>query len=291
MSTTPFHAAAHFALLAAMLLWGGSFVAMKVAVQHLDPWLIVLGRLLLATLAFGPILRHLPPWPLVRAHLPGLLVMALAEPCLYFVFEAKALTLTQASQAGVITALLPVMVACAAGLFLGERTSARGFAGLGLGVAGAALLSVFAPEDAYSPDPMLGNLLEMTAMACATVYTLMVKRLAPRFSPLFLTAFQAVTGTAFFLPALLFSPWPAEISWQGLAAVGYLGLFVSVAAYGLYNYGLSKLPASRAAAAVNLIPAFTLLLGWLALGETIQGWQWLGIALIFAGTRLTGHTP
>jgi len=274
-----------------MLLWGGSFVAMKVAVQHLDPWLIVLGRLFLAALAFGPFLLRLPPWPLIRNHLPGLLLMALAEPCFYFVFEAKALTLTQAGQAGVITALLPVMVACAAGFVLGERTSARGFAGLALGVAGAVLLSVFAPEDAYSPDPMLGNLLEMTAMACATVYTLMVKRLAPSFSPMFLTAFQAFTGTLFFLPVLFISPFPAAFSWQGLTAVAYMGLFVSVGAYACYNFALSRLPASRAAASVNLIPAFTLILGWLLLGETIQGWQWLGIALIFAGTRLTGHIP
>ncbi|GFK95790.1 hypothetical protein NNJEOMEG_03658 [Fundidesulfovibrio magnetotacticus] len=274
-----------------MLLWGGSFVAMKAAVQHLDPWLIVLGRMLLATLAFAPLARRMPPRPLVRAHLPGLLLMALAEPCFYFVFEAKALTLTQASQAGVITAMLPVMVVCAAGLFLGERTSARGWAGLALGVAGAGMLSAFAPEDAYSPDPLLGNLLEMAAMGCATVYTLMVKRLAPHFSPAFLTAFQAATGTVFFLPALWFSPWPATFTWQGLAAMGYLGLFVSVAAYGCYNFALSRLPASRAAAAVNLIPAFTLVMGWLLLGETIQGWQWAGIALILAGTRLTGHTP
>jgi len=42
---------------------------------------------------------------------------------------------------------------------------------------------------------------------------------------------------------------------------------------------------------VNLIPAFTLALGWLLLGETVAGWQWLGIALVLAGARLSGHSP
>ncbi|MBI4807096.1 MAG: DMT family transporter [Desulfovibrio sp.] len=274
-----------------MLLYGGSFVAMKAAVQYLDPWLIVLGRLLLALAAFSLYWKRIPPINKVRAHIPKLMLMALSEPCLYFVFEAKALTLTQASQAGVITALLPVMVACAAGLFLHERTSRRGWLGLAMGVAGATLLSAFAPEDQYSPNPALGNLLEFAAMACATVYTLMVKHLVRVFPPLFLTAFQVIIGAIFFLPALLISPWPAEIHWEALAAIAYLGIGVSVGAYSLYNYCLSKLTAGSVAAAVNLIPAFTLMLGWLLLGESLQGWQWFGIALILTGARLAGHTP
>jgi drug/metabolite transporter (DMT)-like permease len=274
-----------------MLLYGGSFVAMKAAVQILDPWLIVLGRMLLALAAFSLYWKRIPPIGHVRVHLPKLMIMALCEPCLYFVFEAQALTLTQASQAGVITALLPVLVVCAAGMFLKEKTSRTGWLGLAMGVLGAALLGVFAPEDQYSPNPALGNLLEFAAMVCATVYTLMIKHLVRVFSPLFLTAFQVIVGTVFFSPALLISPWPTDIGWQALASVAYLGLGVSVGAYSLYNYCLSKLSAGRVAAAVNLIPAFTLVLGWLVLGESLQDWQWLGIAFILAGARLAGHTP
>lgn len=281
---------ANAALLAAMLLWGGSFVAMKAALQVMDPWLIVLGRMTLAATAFSLFWRRMPPVRDIRRRLPMLLVMAISEPCLYFVFEAKALTLTQASQAGVITSLLPVMVACAAGLFLGERTGAKGWLGLALGISGASILSFFAPEDPYSPNPALGNLLEFAAMACATVYTLSVKSLVRHFSPLFLTAAQVVVGTAFFSPALVLSPWPESFGWGSLGAILYLGLGVSVGAYGLYNYSLSRVSASRAAGAVNLIPAFALALGWLFLGESIQGWQWAGIALILAGARLTGHS-
>ena len=269
-----------------MLLYGGSFVAMKAALVFLDPWLIVLGRLVLALAAFSLFWRRIPPASLIRRHLPGLLLMAVSEPCLYFVFEAKALTFTQASQAGVITALLPVMVACAAGLFQHERTTPANWAGLALGCAGAALLSASATQEQYSPNPALGNLLEFAAMACATVYTLMVKRLVRHFSPFFLTAFQVVTGTVFFLPALAMTPWPHELGWQVLTAIAYLGLGVSVGAYGLYNYCLSKLPAGRVAGAVNLIPAFTLALGWLVLGETITGWQWAAVGLILAGAWL-----
>ncbi len=264
---------------------------MKAALGHMDPWLIVFCRMVLATAAFAFFWRRLPPPASIRRHLPRLLLMALSEPCLYFVFEARALTLTPASQAGVITALLPVMVACAAGLFQGERTGWAGWTGLGLGITGAVLLSAGGQAAAGSPNPALGNLLELLAMACATVYTLTIKTLVRHFAPLFLTAFQVVTGLVFFVPTLFFSPFPQNLPWQTVAAVVYLGLGVSVVAYGLYNFCLTRLPASRVAGAVNLIPAFTLLLGWLLLGETIQGLQWLGIAFILAGARLSASSP
>jgi len=281
---------AYGAMVGAMVLWAGSFVAMKDALAVMDPWLVVLGRMLLAAAAFSLLWRRTPPAGDIRRHLPKLLVMALSEPCLYFVFEAKALTLTTASQAGMITSLLPVMVACAAGLFLGERPGARAYAGLGLGFLGAGLLSALSPSDQYSPNPILGNLLELAAMGFATVYTLMVKRLVRHFSPIFLTAFQVVAGSFFFLPVLALVPLPGTIELRPLAAIVYLGLGVSVGAYACYNYSLSRLPASTVAGAVNLIPAFTLALSWALLGETIAGWQWLGILMILAGARLAGHS-
>ena len=283
MTRSPSGAWTHAALLVTMLLYGGSFVAMKAAVNVLDPWLIVLARMLLAVAAFSVFLGRFPPVAHVGRHLPKLLAMALSEPCLYFVFEAKALTLTQASQAGTITALLPVMVACSAGFFLGERTSPKAWAGLVLGLAGAVTLSAASAPQPYSPDPILGNTLEFAAMVCATAYTLLVRHLARHFPALFLTAFQVAVGAVFFSPALVFSPWPGTVTWQALAAVAFLGLGVSVGAYGLYNHCLSRLPAPRVAQAVNLIPAVSLLMGWAFLGETVQGLQWAGVGLIGLG--------
>ena len=276
-------------LTATMLLYGGSFVAMKAALTVFDPWLITLARMLLALAACSLFLKTIPPTALIKKHWPKILAMGLCEPCLYFLFEAKALTLTQASQAGMITALLPVLVACCAALTLGEKTSARSWSGLALGLAGAGVLSANAVEEAYSPDPMLGNLLEFMAMACAAVYTLLVRHLVQFFPAMFLTTAQVLIGAIFFSPALLISPWPESFTWPAVASVLFLGLGVSVGAYGLYNFCLSRLPASRVAAAVNLIPAFTVALGWACLGETIQGWQWLGIALIGAGTALNAQ--
>ena len=67
----------------------------------------------------------------------------------------------------------------------------------------------------------------------------------------------------------------------------YLGAASTLGAYGLYSYGVSKIPASQASAFVNLIPLFTLLFAVLVLGETLNGEQ-IGAALVvFTGVALS----
>ena len=79
----------------------------------------------------------------------------------------------------------------------------------------------------------------------------------------------------------------ADLPVGGLLAVLYLGTVVSVGAYGLYNFGISRLPASQAAAFVNLIPVFSILLGYLILGERLTPWQLCACALVFFGVLLS----
>ena len=104
-----------YSLLLATLLWASTFVVFKVAVMIYDPVVIVFGRMTVGVICFLPFLRHFEK-PLIK---PGswrpVLFMAICEPCLYFLFESRALQLTTASQAGMIVSLLPLMVAVGAG--------------------------------------------------------------------------------------------------------------------------------------------------------------------------------
>jgi drug/metabolite transporter (DMT)-like permease len=92
-------------------------------------------------------------------------------------------------------------------------------------------------------------------------------------------------GSIFFLP-VLFVPsthLPHQFPWPGTLAVIYLGGIISVVAYFLYNYGLSRIPASKASAYVNLIPVFSVILGWLVLGEHLTSFQYLAAAAVLGG--------
>jgi drug/metabolite transporter (DMT)-like permease len=73
----------------------------------------------------------------------------------------------------------------------------------------------------------------------------------------------------------------------GAASILYLGVFVTLGAYGLYNYGMSKIPAGQASAFVNLIPVISMLLGWAWLGERLNAAQLAGVAVVFGGVLLS----
>jgi drug/metabolite transporter (DMT)-like permease len=58
-------------------------------------------------------------------------------------------------------------------------------------------------------------------------------------------------------------------------------------AYGLYNYGLKHVPANKAASFVNLIPIFSVCMGWLLLGETFTTGQIAAGAAIIGGVYIS----
>ncbi|MFZ7126207.1 MAG: DMT family transporter [Desulfobacterales bacterium] len=278
----------------AMVIWASSLIALKLAFRVYDPVVVIFGRMIVGSACFLPLLLRFKPRKQYR---PGdlrlILVMVVCEPCLYFLFEAKALVLTSASQAGMITAMLPVLVAVAARFILQERLPWRSYAGFGLAIAGACWLSVSGTPEANAPNPALGNFLEFVAMVCATVYIIILKSLTPRYSPFFLTALQAFAGSLFYFP-LLFLPstrLPSTLDPVSGGAVIYLGAVVTLGAYALYNFGVSRIPASQASAYINLIPVLTLIMGRLVLGDQFSFQQYLASAVVFAGIYLSQRKP
>ena len=280
------------ALLAAMVLWGSSFVAMKYAFSYFSPMLVIFGRMAVAAVCFLPFVPAFSRLPLNRGHILPLAAMGFCEPCLYFLFEAAALQRTTASQASMITTMLPLLVALASGLFLGERITRRTVAGFLLAAVGALWLSMAGQISEQAPHPLLGNLFEFLAMISATGYIILLKHLSRTLPSLFLTAMQAFIGTVFFAPILLLPvvQMPQAFPLPAVLSVLYLGTFVTIGAYGLYNFGVSRVPANQAAAFINLIPALTLIFGFILLGERLSGWQLLACVLIFSGVFLSQDT-
>ncbi len=284
-----------FSLVLAMLLWASSFVALKLAFRGYHPMQVIFGRMLIASLCFLPFVASFRKLNYRRRDLKYLLIMAVCEPCFYFLFEAKALELTSASQAGMITAMLPLLVAILAWSWLKEKISRLTLLGFSLAIVGAVWLSLASDTSPEAPDPLLGNFCEFLAMVCAAGYTVSLKHLSSNYPPLFLTAVQAFIGSLFFFPFLLLPGVGFPGHWESLPALAviYLGTFITFGAYGCYNYGVSRIPASQAAGYVNLIPVFGVILGMLILGETLNLPQWLACALVFSGVWLSsrGHRP
>ncbi|WP_419787517.1 DMT family transporter [Pseudodesulfovibrio sp.] len=277
------------ALWGAVILWASSFIVLKIAFAHFDPMVVIFGRMLIASLCFLTVFKRLNHIDYRPGDWKRLLIMGVCEPGLYFVFEAMALTYTDASQAGMICALLPLMVAVVARFTLGEHITKRTMSGFMLAIVGAVLLSATASATETASNPALGNFLEFLAMVCATGYIITLKGLTPRYGSWFLTMIQAFVGSLFYLP-LLFLPstqLPTALNLPGVLSVLYLGVFVTIGAYGLYNWGMSVTSASQASAFINLIPVITLIMGWLFLDERLNILQYAASAIVIAGVYLS----
>jgi len=272
-------------LIIAMLLWASSFVAMKLAFRGYHPMQVVFARMVIASLLF---LVFIPSFMKIKwrfKDLKYLSIMAACEPCLYFLLEAEALKRTSASQAGMITAMLPLLVAILAWFWLGEHIGRQTLIGFSLAIIGACWLSLASDASNNAPNPLLGNFFEFLAMVCAAVYTVSLKHLTHSYPPLFLTACQAFIGSLFFFPFLLMPGVGMITTWEtssGLAVL-YLGTFITLGAYGCYNFSVSRVPASRAAGYVNLIPVFGVFLGMVILDEQLNLAQWFACGLVFCG--------
>jgi len=262
---------------------------MRLAIQALGPWPVMWGRMVLALMVVLPLARHLGPMRPVKRDWLLLPAMVLFQPCLYFLFESYALKFTTSSQAGIIASSVPLMVAVGARFTLGERLEARKISGLLLAAVGVTALTLAGDGGGAASNPVLGNFLELMAMVSAAGYMILVKMLCVRFSPWRLTAFQVLAGTVFFIPGL----WGlieggTEVWSLGLVlAMVFLGVFVTLGAFGLYNWGTSRIPASRASAFVNLVPVVAVVLGWTLLGEGLNGLQLAAGMLVIGGVWMS----
>lgn len=277
------HFVALLVLCIAMMLWASSFIALKFAFASYSPMLVIWARMVVACLCFVFFIRQFMRFEYKKGDWKLLLVMSLLEPCLYFILEAEALLNTSASQAGTVTALLPLLIAAAAYFIVDERITPRQLAGFVLALGGVLWLSMESEVNESAPNPVWGNFLEFLAMCCAALYSVLLKRFSSRYSAVFLTAFPAMVGAVFFLPFQFFLPLPEIVDWRGIGAIIYLGTCVTLGAYLCYNYAISRIPVTIAGAFGNFIPVFTVALAWLILDEELTMTQLMACGVVGLG--------
>lgn len=80
-------------------------------------------------------------------------------------------------------------------------------------------------------------------------------------------------------------PWPT-ITWQGWAAILYMGIFPSALGYIWFNSALKHISATQAGVLINMDPVLGALIAVAFLGEQVHVWQITGAALTLIGVWL-----
>lgn len=272
-------------LAGSVLFWGSSFAVTKDTYAEVSPMAVMSLRMLIASLAFLPFWWRLPR-PQYRRGDAKLLALSMAFiPCAYFLLESLAMLYTTSSQAGVISATVPLIVALGAWLLFRERLTWQQGVGVAVSITMVVVLAMTGASQASAPMPWLGNLMELGAMVAAAGSMLTIKQLSSRYHPWFLTGLQAASGAVFFtVLAATTGGWPdlGGLSVPVMLELAYLGVFPGLLAFGLYNSALKMMPATSAALAINMVPVVAVLTGWLLLGESLTIIQLLACALIIA---------
>jgi len=280
----------YIALCFAVVFWAGSFVGMRIALKELTPMQVTWLRMLVAFLVLAPFMHRLRKLMYTRKNLLYIGITVLFLPCLYYLFEANALKYTTSSQAGVISSVVPLLVAFLGWIFLKERFGFKTGFGLVISIFGVIWLTVSGSDDGKAANAVLGNSMEFIAMTCAGVSMVILKNLSCKYSPFDLTIFQVIAGFIFFLPggySLLKSD--MSLSINVLLAVVFLGVFVTIGAFGLYNWAMSRMSAAGAAVYINLVPVVAVVFGWIILDESLSFMQIIAGFLILFGVWLSSR--
>jgi drug/metabolite transporter (DMT)-like permease len=281
---------AYFLLVLGSLFSGGVFVAGKYALSSFPPLTVAWGRFAIATVLLWSWVRWTEPGTgrVTVRDLPVIAGMGLTAMAGFNILLFYGLTMAPAADAAIISpGVSPMLTAILARRFLGERTGARGVAGLIAG--GAGLFLVISPAGGGPETRLLGDLLFAAGSALWGVYSLVVKAATRRFTPPVATLYACVVA------ALALAPFAAaERGWTSLAAATpaawagllYLAVFPTALAFIFFYVGLRRLGAVGATSFALLIPVFGVLSSVIILGERLA-WQTLaGGAMVVGGLWL-----
>lgn len=272
-------------LLLLAMLWGGSFLFMRMATPEFGPIAMVETRVAVAALMlFALVLRQRGAREL-RANWRALAVIGATNSALPFTLFGYAMLSVTAGFGAILNATSPLFGAVIAYVWLRERLPALRIAGLVAGFAGVGLLVWGRPSFTLNGDgwAIAAALLASLSYGIAPNYT---KRHLGGVSSLVVATGSQISAALLLLPfAVVF--WPAQNPSAGAwAATIVLGLASTGLAYILYFRLIANIGPTRAIAVTFLVPPFGMLWGALFLGEAVTLSMLSGCAVILFGTAL-----
>ena len=275
------------ALIAAMITWGFSFLAIKHIIGTIPIFSLLFARFLLATILLGILGLARKQLRLPKRELVTLAWLSVLSPVGYFLFETYGVLYTQPSHVAVIIATIPIAVYLIAFARKQERLTWRRSAGILIAYSGILVIIGWGKNEAGAS--LLGDVLVLGAVLCAAVRTSLIKDALRQVTPLQLTFYQ------FFFSLFVFGPlaltegiaWIGQVTPTVLLELLFLGVFCSAGAFLFMHYALAHLSATQVAVSANLVPVITLAAEIGILGAAITLPKTLGIVITLLGVLLT----
>ena len=282
-SCVPAQSRSWFAFAGLSLVWGVSYLCIKVAVSEISPAEVAWARIALGAAILVPVAWRAGALKSAAAHWRALCAFALADLVVPFYLVALGERWISSSLTAILIATLPFNVILLAPLFgLNERLTTRRTLGLACGFLGVIVL--------LGIEPVHG-LLAWAGVACVVVATagyavgsLVIQRYLKEVDAFGAVALSLVIAATVLLPLALGTPPDHAPSVVATTSVVVLGVLCTAVAQWLYFYLVSHAGAARATVITYINPLVATVLGVSVLGEPYSVTLIAGTSLILLGS-------
>ncbi|MEK7224039.1 MAG: EamA family transporter [Pseudomonadota bacterium] len=280
------------AFTAVYIIWGSTYLAIRVGVQQLPPALFAGARFVTAGILLALYARlsgqkfptHLREW------------RTIAITALFMLVGANGLVVwgeqwVPSNQAALIVATTALWLAGFGTLGAhGQKLGPRTVLGLAVGFFGAAMLLL--PENGFTLDHLWAQLAVLAACPLWAAGSMVAKRGHLTTPPLMVAALQSLVAGIVFCGFGFSTGEAVRWSWspQAMAALVYLIIFGSCFAYAAYIWLLHEVSPAALGTYAYINPLVAVVLGWLVLRETLSATQMAGTVVIIIGVMLVSIT-
>jgi drug/metabolite transporter (DMT)-like permease len=282
---------AYLYLVLATLCWGGNAVAGKLAVGHISPMMLTFLRWFFAVaIIFAISLPQLmKDWPVARKHLPILAFFGVVGFTTFNATLYTALKYTTAINVTIEQAAIPMLIFLINFVLFRMRVSWAQIVGFSLTLVGVALTASHGDlRSLLELQLNFGDALMIIALVAYAVYTVSL-RWKPPVHWRTLMALPALFALLTSLPLVGWEISSGNVIWpdgMGWVIAAYTAIFASLVAQTFYVFGVVGIGANRAGLFINLIPVFGTLLSVLILGEDLQLFHIVALALALTGIAI-----
>jgi drug/metabolite transporter (DMT)-like permease len=283
-----------FSLVIVGIVWGTTYLGIRVAVESIPPWFITSIRQGIAALIVLGILIYKKQlswigWNNLKFQLiPSLLMIVIANGFTTIAEQSLPSGLTS-----IMSALSPVIIFIGGILFGIEKPSLKGLIGVILGFLGVVFIFRNGLEDILDPNYKIGMLFLSIAIMSWSAGTVYSKKHTHKSSNIALNLFYqfSISSLIQFVLAFIFSSNTDVSSWsvRSILATLYLAIFGSVLAFFAYHYALKRVTAVQVSILNYVNTIIAIFLGWLLLDEVITFDFIIATALIILGVFIINY--
>lgn len=259
------------AIFLVVLIWGYTWVTMKIGLSYIPPFLFSAFRLLIGAIPIFLILMLLKK-PLLpdKKKITNVLVMSVLMSLGYLATLTYGMQFVDSGQSSVLVYTMPIFVTLIAHFTINERLTSFKIIGICLGTVG--ILFILGPQFLnFNAQTATGELLIIVAAiswACANVFSKV------KFSGsdiMNMTAWQLLIGAIMLFVISFITENVSQTEWNQQAVLSLLfnGIFSTAVTFIAWFWVLTKIEASLASMTLMAVPILGLFFGWLQLNETL----------------------